>query len=135
MLEGEPRLLLVEDDKQIQEFLTDALRDEGYDVRLAVNGRQALEALRDWRPHLILLDLRMPGMDGREFVQTYRAQETEAAQRAQRPVAPVPIILVTASRIPEVDPEEFGASGVLRKPFEVDALLENVARHTRGAAS
>ena len=128
-------VLVVDDEPNIRTFVRLALEDEGYGVLTAADGAEALEVLRATDASLILLDLRMPGMDGREFVQTYRAQETEAAQRAQRPIAPVPIILVTASRIPEVDPEEFGASGVLRKPFEVDVLLENVARHARGVES
>ena len=122
-------VLVVDDEPNIRTFVRLALEDEGYGVVTASNGEEALEVLRATHPSVILLDLRMPGMDGREFVETYRALQTESAQQGQRPATPVPIILVTASRIPEVDPEQFGASGVLRKPFEVDALLESVARH------
>ena len=122
-------VLVVDDEPNIRTFVRLALEDEGYGVVTAGDGAEALEVLRVTDPSLILLDLRMPGMDGHEFVHAYRAWESEAAQRAQRPVSPVPIILVTASRIPEVDPKEFGASGVLRKPFEVAVLLEHVARH------
>ena len=128
---GSRPVLVVDDEPNIRTFVRLALEDEGYGVVTAADGAEALEVLRATNPSLILLDLRMPGMDGREFVQMCRAQESEEAQRAQRPVTPVPIILVTASRIPDVDPEEFGAIGVLRKPFEVDVLLENVARHRR----
>ena len=122
-------VLVVDDEPNIRTFVRLALEDEGYGVVTAADGAEALEMLRATNPSVILLDLRMPGMDGREFVETYRARETEAAQQAQRPVNPVPIILVTASRLPDVDPESIGASGVLRKPFEVDVLLESVARH------
>ena len=120
-------VLVVDDEPNILTFVRLALEDEGYGVLTASNGEEALEVLRGASPSLILLDLRMPGMDGREFVETYRAREAAAAA-----VAAVPIIVVTASRVPDVDPYAFGANGVLRKPFEVDLLLESVARHTRG---
>ena len=124
-------VLVVDDEPNIRTFVRLALEDEGYGVVTAANGAEALELLRATNPSLILLDLRMPGMDGREFVETFRQHET-AAQAGQCAAKPVPIIVVTASRLPDIDPEELGASGVLRKPFEVDVLLENVARHVLG---
>ena len=129
-------VLVVDDEPNIRAFVQLALEDEGYGVLTASNGAEALEVLRATNPSLILLDLRMPGMGGREFVETYRRHEqalTQAVTQAgQRAAKPVPIIVVTASRITDIDPEAFGASGVLRKPFEVDVLLENVARHALG---
>ncbi|HET7769718.1 MAG TPA: response regulator [Chloroflexota bacterium] len=125
-------MLVVDDEPNIRAFVQLALEDEGYGVVTAANGAEALEVLRATNPSLILLDLRMPGMGGREFVETYRKYEMaagQAGQAGQRAAKPVPIIVVTASRVAEVDPESFGATGVLRKPFEVDALLESVARH------
>jgi CheY-like chemotaxis protein len=119
-------VLVVDDEPDIVTFVRLALEDEGYGVVTAANGAEALEVLRVTNPSLILLDLRMPGMGGREFVETYRARETTSP--------PVPIIVVTASRLPEVDPAEMGASGVLRKPFEVDLLLESVAQYIRATS-
>ena len=128
-------VLVVDDEPDIVTFVRLALEDEGYGVVTAANGAEALEVLRVTNPSLILLDLRMPGMGGREFVQEYRQRETAAVQAAPGGLAglitPVPIIVVTASRMPEVDPEEMGATGVLRKPFEVDRLLESVAQYVR----
>ena len=123
---GTRPVLVVDDEPDIRTFVRLALEDEGYGVVTAANGAEALEVLRATNPSLILLDLRMPGMDGREFVAAYRERESHAAS------PPVPIILVSASRLPEVDPEEFGADGVLHKPFDVDRLLESVARLVRG---
>ena len=123
-------MLVVDDEPDIRTFVRLALEDEGYGVVTAANGTEALELLGATNPSLILLDLRMPGMGGREFVAAYRERESLAAT-----TSPVPIIVVTASRLPEVNPEEFGASGVLRKPFDVDRLLESVARLVRGADS
>ena len=122
-------VLVVDDEPNIRAFVQLALEDEGYGVVTAANGAEALELLRATNPSLILLDLRMPGMGGVEFVETYRKYEMAEGQAGQRAAKPVPIIVVTASRIAEVDPESFGATGVLRKPFEVDALLESVARY------
>ena len=119
---------MVDDEPDILTFVRLALEDEGYGVVTASNGTEALEVLQATNPSLILLDLRMPGMDGREFVHAYRERESQARPEARL----VPIIVVTASRLPEVDPEEMGASGVLHKPFEVDRLLESVARYVRG---
>lgn len=123
-------MLVVDDEPDIRTFVRLALEDEGYGVVTAANGTEALELLGATNPSLILLDLRMPGMGGREFVAAYRERESLAAT-----TSPVPIIVVTASRLPEVNPEEFGASGVLRKPFDVDRLLESVARLVRGVDS
>ena len=67
------RVLVVDDDLSIQGFLAEALADEGYGVRTAANGREALAILREWRPDLILLDLMMPEMDGWEFRGEQRA--------------------------------------------------------------
>ena len=122
-------VLVVDDEPNIRAFVQLALEDEGYGVVTAANGAEALELLRATNPSLILLDLRMPGMGGVEFVETYRKYEMAEGQAGQRAAKPVPIIVVTASRIAEVDPESFGATDVLRKPFEVDALLESVARY------
>lgn len=128
-------VLVVDDEPDILTFVRLALEDEGYGVVTARNGSEALDVAGATNPSLILLDLRMPGMGGREFVEAYRTRESQAAQAvpSEPPRTPVPIILVTASRLPEVDPEDIGATGVLRKPFEVERLLESVARYVRGA--
>ena len=127
-------VLVVDDEPDILTFVRLALEDEGYGVVTARNGSEALDVAGATNPSLILLDLRMPGMGGREFVQEYRTRESRGGTAApEPPKTPVPIILVTASRLPEVDPEEIGATGVLRKPFEVERLLESVARYVRGA--
>jgi len=123
-------ILVVDDEPDIRTFVRLALEDEGYQVVTAANGREALEALRTIEPGLILLDLRMPGMDGSEFVEAYHCR---AAQESP-PAVPAPIIVLTASRVPEDEPGAVGATGVLRKPFAVAQLLERVAQHVRLAS-
>src|SRR5919204_6951100 len=66
------RILVVDDDESIRHIVRLCLSDEGYDVFEAPNGQVALEALADFQPSLILLDLRMPVMDGWEFARRYQ---------------------------------------------------------------
>jgi DNA-binding response OmpR family regulator len=113
------RVLVVDDDPSIQGFLAEALTDEGYGVRTAANGREALSVLDTWRPDLILLDLMMPEMDGWAF---------RAEQRAIPAVADVPVIVFSATRdlVSKAAPLE--PSHVFAKPFDLEALLGTIER-------
>lgn len=64
-------IFVVEDDLALNEAYSLLLRQAGYEVRTAFNGQEALEVLREWRPSLIFLDLRMPVMDGLSFLRHY----------------------------------------------------------------
>ena len=64
-------ILVVDDDPAIVEFVSDALRDEGYGVVTATNGVAALIAVRQYRPQVVVLDMRMPVMDGWAFLALY----------------------------------------------------------------
>ena len=86
------------------------LRLEGFEVRGAVNGEQALEVLHDFQPVVVLLDLQMPVMDGRTF---FRAIEGSAR----------PCVIVVSAFEPEVACREVGAEAFLRKPFEPERLV------------
>ncbi len=119
MPNGRSRVLLVEDDPQICEFLQDALTDEGFDVRVAATGRVALDVLGQWRPGLILLDLRMPDLDGWEF---------RAEQRARPDVAAIPVVVTTAGTTPQEDLAALAPAAVVSKPFDLDELLTTVRR-------
>ncbi len=107
-------VLVVDDDASIQGFLAEALTDEGYEVRTAGDGRQALDVLGGWRPHLILLDLMMPEMDGWEF---------RARQRSRTDVADIPVIILSATRDLAAQAAALGPARVFSKPFDLDALL------------
>ena len=116
------RVLVVDDDETIGELLEATLLDAGYDVAVAAGGAAALELAERFKPHLVLLDLRMPGIDGRGFVEAYRRS---AGRRA-------PIAVVTAVRDAAAAANALGAQGVLEKPFELAELLNLVARLARG---
>jgi DNA-binding response OmpR family regulator len=108
------RVFVVDDDASIQGFLVDALADDGYIVRTATNGRDALAILREWRPDLILLDLMLPEMSGWEF---------RANQLAQPDVAAVPVIVLSAMRNPTPTVPGLAPARVVAKPFDLEELL------------
>jgi DNA-binding response OmpR family regulator len=111
-------VLVVDDDPDIVEVMTLTLEMAGYRVTQASNGLRALRALELELPQLILLDMRMPVMDGWTF-----ARELHALH-GQR----VPIVVITAAEDARLRALEVGADGFLGKPFEVDELLATVER-------
>ncbi len=114
---GHCPVLIVEDDEDLREMMAQLLTIEGYAAATVSNGREALDYLNrsDTPPHVILLDLMMPVMDGWEF----RRQ-----QQADPELAPVPVIVLSAldqSRAATVD-----AAAFLKKPLDFDRLLAPV---------
>src|ERR1041384_717679 len=114
----EGRVLVVDDEPMVRETLGQVLTDEGYVVDLAVDGKTALECVQAARPDVILLDLMMPGMNGRQFLQALRDEPVYAS---------VPVMIMTAVHGLEVNLATLGASEVVEKPFNVDELLDKVA--------
>jgi len=110
------RVLIVDDDLDLQDALADAVRLEGHEVRVASNGLEGLVALRSHPIDLIILDMMMPVMDGRAF---------RAEQQRDPQLAGVPVVVVSASLpIPDV-----GAAETLPKPVDLEVLFAAVARH------
>jgi CheY-like chemotaxis protein len=107
------RVLVVEDDAQASEALTALLTGRGLSVLAADEGRKALELMATWRPAVVLLDLHMPGMGGREF---------RERQQADPRIAAIPVVVMTADRAGGVP-----AHRTLRKPFTADELLSAIA--------
>jgi DNA-binding response OmpR family regulator len=114
----EGRVLVVDDEPMVRETLGQVLSDEGYVVDLAVDGESALERVHAARPDAILLDLMMPGMNGRQFLQALR--DIPAFES-------VPVLIMTAVHGLNVNLQTLGASEVVEKPFNVDELLNKVA--------
>ena len=113
----ERRVLVVEDDQTLRDIIAEALREDGYVVQTAGNGETALEVAGRWSPHLVILDLMMPRMDGEAFGAILRQLDGMAA---------VPIMLVSASRFAEDVGARLGASVSLTKPFNLLELTEHV---------
>jgi two-component system chemotaxis response regulator CheY len=119
-------VLVVDDDPDILEALSEILEAEGFEIRRARNGKEALERLEPDAPQLILLDLMMPVMDGWEFAQRMRQRPPEIAR--------IPIIVLSADRNVGSKATDLGAVGHLAKPFELNDLLELVRRSLEPAA-
>ncbi len=111
-------VLIVDDDLDIQQVVADVLEDEGYTVRTAAHGAAALEQVAQQLPAVILLDMRMPVMDGWSFARAYRS----------RPGPHAPIVTMTAATDAKRWANEIGAAGVLAKPFEFDDLITVIER-------
>jgi CheY-like chemotaxis protein len=112
-------ILVVEDDPDLLALVEMILSDAGYPVRTAPEGRSALLRVAEEMPALVLLDMRMPVMNGWEFAREFRARYGRAA----------PIIVVTAAENARDRAEEIGAEGWLAKPFELEDVLRAAERH------
>ena len=113
-------LLLVDDEYALVETLKDFLEDAGYRVQVASNGQEGLAAMKEHRPDLVLTDLMMPIMGGKEMM---------LAMRGDPGLASVPVILMSAvRRVIAVPPGEAFPefSAFLRKPFLLKPLMEAI---------
>jgi two-component system, chemotaxis family, chemotaxis protein CheY len=113
------RILVVDDDDSIRQIVRLCLDDEGYEVAEAANGEVALSVVAEFQPELILLDLRMPVMDGWEFARRYRLTEGAHA----------PIVAFVAALNAEQECADVGPVGILSKPFDLEELLAAVRAH------
>ena len=117
---GARTVLVVDDDPGVLEVLELALNAEGYEVILAHDGREALERAVSNHPHLMLVDLMMPIMDGWQFVRECRKYDG---------CDKTPVIVLSAARDLEKAVRDLGVQAVVSKPFNLDDLLELVASH------
>lgn len=113
-----PVILVVEDDVELQSMLRMALEDEGLEVEVAMDGREAREWVMRRRPSLVVLDWMLPDMNGGAV-----AQHIQAVHGAD-----VPILLMTAAGRGAENAARIGAFACLPKPFDLDDLLETVQR-------
>jgi CheY-like chemotaxis protein len=119
-----PTILVVEDDPSTRALLVTWLDIEGYDVRTARNGSEALTVLQHEAPCLLVVDLDMPVMDGAEL----RRQ-----QLLMPAVCAVPFVLVSGAYDAGRIARGLGITDVLHKPFDADRLLRIVASHCHRA--
>ena len=114
-------ILVVDDDPMIVEMLTDFLAFEGYKVRGASNGLEALAMIMARRPVLVLLDLHMPEMTGAELIQAL----------SRTAFVDLPIIIITASPIDAQRIARMRTMACLTKPIDLDVLLAGIAKVMR----
>ncbi|HVA09218.1 MAG TPA: response regulator transcription factor [Acidimicrobiales bacterium] len=118
-----PRILVVDDEPNIAELLSAALRFEGYDVGVAATGSEALDLVRTYRPNLIMLDVMLPDFDG-----------TEVCRRLRNQGDHVPIVFLTARDTTQDKVEGLGmGDDYVTKPFSVEELMARVGAILRRA--
>ena len=120
--QAECRVLIADDIEDNRQLLAQFLAPVGFEIRLATNGAEAVQVFEEWRPHLILMDFRMPVMDGHEAIRQIRAMDGGEAPK---------IIAVTASAMDENRQElmEIGADDFISKPFREVELFQKIHAH------
>ncbi len=113
---AKPKVLVVDDDEDMRDAMAMALEQHGYEVWQASNGREALSLLERGMVDAILLDMRMPVMNGWDFAKEFHERHNQHA----------PIIVITAAADARRCAEEIGVDSWLAKPFELDSLIEKV---------
>ena len=120
--EQQKSVLVVDDDDDLCGLVATILRGEGYCVRTASNGAEALDDVHEHgEPDLILLDMRMPVMDGWEFARRLDAEYEHHA----------PVIVISAAENPGQRAADIGANDWISKPFDIDWLVRAVGRNVR----
>ncbi len=119
---GKRKILVVDDDEQLVELICDHLdRDGRFEVRSVNNGFDAGMMVKDYQPDLIVLDVMLPDINGKEVCQRVRSEKS---------VDEVPIVcisgMVEADKIQEL--RDAGANDFMKKPFEVDALIDRICQ-------
>lgn len=109
-------ILVIDDDPSILMTVAEVLEDEGYAVRTASNGAEGLAAVQEALPRLVLLDMRMPVLDGWGFAHSLRERGIH-----------LPLLVMTAAQDARQWGREVGAIGVIPKPFDLNDLLDAVS--------
>ncbi|MDT8902807.1 response regulator [Anaeroselena agilis] len=123
MVAKRPVVLVIDDQPGIRRLLLEVLQEEGYTVLEASNGYDGLQKARDGRPALILMDMKMPGMDGIETLRELRRLGID-----------VRVIMMTAYGELDLvtEAKAIGATDYITKPFDILALCEMIGRNLAG---
>jgi len=116
---GKPRILIVDDDREIARGLDLRFRAMGFETDMAHDGQAGLEAAAQWLPDVMILDIRMPVMDGLTVLA--RMQENESMKD-------IPVIVLSASvaDLARLRTFDLGARGFMEKPFDAKQLVRSV---------
>jgi CheY-like chemotaxis protein len=112
------RVLVVEDDEAIALVIQDLLESEGFEVQRAHNGRAGLSLLHPFEPHVIVLDLMMPVLDGWGF----RAEQRQLPP----PLSTIPVVILSGARDAAAAASDLAAAALVVKPFALEALIEAI---------
>jgi two-component system, OmpR family, KDP operon response regulator KdpE len=114
--DGKRNILVVDDEAQITRVLKTSLSAQGYGIRTASDGMQALLEMKTWTPDLIITDLRMPNMDGLELCRQVRSESR----------IPIIVLSVKGEEAIKVEALDAGADDYVTKPFSINELLARV---------
>src|SRR5215813_13710825 len=114
--EQKRNILVVDDEPQIARVLKTTLSSQGYGVRTAADGEQALQEMKSWQPDLIITDLRMPRMDGLELCRRVRTDSR----------VPIIVLSVRGEETIKVEALDAGADDYITKPFSINELMARV---------
>lgn len=120
MAKPKPRVLICEDDVSITEVIKIVLESRGYSTKIIYDGTKIISEIEKFAPHVMLLDIWLPGIDGRDIIKLLR-------QKSNFPF--IPIIVMTALNDIEAIAEHSKADGYLAKPFTSKELLGIVEKH------
>ncbi|WP_129717564.1 PleD family two-component system response regulator [Pedobacter sp. SYP-B3415] len=115
------KVLVCDDDEAILDVTTLVLEDSGYEVTPVIESTQIYDVIRQVKPDLLLLDLWMPDLSGEDITRFVKSDAE---------LQNIPIIIISASSEGRRIAEEIKADGFLPKPFDIDGLIEMVARYT-----
>lgn len=123
--DGKRNILVVDDEAQITRVLKTTLSSQGYGVRTAADGKQALREMESWSPDLVITDLRMPNMGGLELCRAIRSESR----------VPIIVLSVKGEETIKVEVLDAGADDYITKPFNVNELLARVRAALRRATA
>jgi two-component system KDP operon response regulator KdpE len=123
--ENKGNILVVDDEPQISRVLKTTLASQGYGVRVASDGDEAAQIMKDWIPDLVITDLRMPNMDGIDLCRHVRARSR----------IPIIVLSVKGEEATKVAALDAGADDYVTKPFSVNELLARVRAALRRASA
>jgi two-component system, OmpR family, KDP operon response regulator KdpE len=118
-------ILVVDDEAQITRVLKTSLSSQGYGIRTAGDGEEALQVLQDWSPDLIITDLRMPNMNGLELCREIRKESR----------VPIIVLSVKGEETIKVEALDAGADDYVTKPFSMNELTARIRAALRRAAA
>jgi two-component system KDP operon response regulator KdpE len=118
-------ILVVDDEPQITRVLMTTLTSHGYAIRLAGDGDEALQVMKDWPPDLLITDLSMPNMDGLQLCRSVRTTST----------VPIIVLSVRGEDQTKIEALDAGADDYVTKPFGINELLARIRAALRRAST
>jgi len=122
--EAKKNILVVDDEAQITRVLKTSLSSQGYGIRTAADGEEALQVIQEWSPDLIITDLRMPNMNGLELCREVRKESR----------VPIIVLSVKGEEIIKVQALDAGADDYVTKPFSMNELTARIRAALRRAS-